>query len=248
MREENMFNLEQAIANWRRTMLAAGIKSPAPMDELELHLREEIERLMKAGMSGQAAFNSAVQSMGQPATLQHEFAKTGASKWTRLQRLKGALLRFIGIPHPATALADSAQDILEMSGKEALGFHHDFIGTEHVLLALLNVKSGTVSGVLQSLGVDHKTVRDKIEKIVAGWPQPVGHALSYTSRVKKALQLAGAEARAMNQTRVGPEHIFLGLLQEGGGVAALVLKTLGVSSRDAREEIVENLDRNQPGA
>jgi hypothetical protein len=243
-----MFDLEQAIANWRRQMQSAGIKAPAPLDELELHLREEIERQMDAGMNGQAAFENAIQSMGQPATLQHEFAKAGAAKGTSLQSLKGALLRFMGVPHPAPALADSAQDILEMSGKEALGFHHDFIGTEHVLLALLNVKSGTVSGVLQSLGVDHKIVRDKIEKIVAGWPHPVGYALSYTPRVKKALQLAGAEARAMNQTRVGPEHIFLGLLQEGSGVAALVLKTLGVSSRDAREEILENLGRNQPGA
>jgi hypothetical protein len=72
-----MFNLEQAILEWRRRMLAADIKSPAPMDELEIHLREEIERQMKSGLSAEEAFEAASQRLGQPGALTEEFAKVG---------------------------------------------------------------------------------------------------------------------------------------------------------------------------
>jgi len=74
-----MFNLEQAILEWRRRMLAADIKSPAPMDELEIHLREEIERQMKSGLSAQEALEAASQRLGQASALKEEFAKVGAT-------------------------------------------------------------------------------------------------------------------------------------------------------------------------
>src|SRR5216684_4057 len=74
-----MFNLEQAILEWRRRMLAADIKSPAPMDELEIHLREEIERQMKSGLSAQEALEAASQRLGQASALKEEFSKVGAT-------------------------------------------------------------------------------------------------------------------------------------------------------------------------
>ena len=241
-----MFDLEQAIAEWRRQMLAAGINSPVPLEELESHLREEVEMQVRSGASLEQAFEMAVQSIGQPAALKNEFARAAATKWTRLQRLKGALSRWVGGPHQyADALTDGARDILEIGRKEALGFHHDFIGTEHVLLGLLESKTGVVPSVLQRMGVDHTIVRDEIEKIVGNGPvHAVAHTLPYTPRVKKALQLAGTEARAMNQAQVGSEHLFLGLLLEGGGVAALVLKTLGINIQTARDEIRRELGRS----
>jgi hypothetical protein len=245
-----MFNLEQKILEWRRQMLAVGVRNQNVLDELESHLREDVERQMQSGVSAEQAFYTAAQSIGQPAALQDEFAKAGATKGTRLQKWKEALLVFMGFPLPfPNALTAEARETLELGGKEALGFHHDFIGTEHVLLGLLELKAGVVRGVLQRMGVDHKTVRTEIAKIVGPWPMhQTMRTPPYTPRVKRALVLAGSEAKALRQTHVGPEHIFLGLLREGGGVAAVVLKSLGVNMQTARAEIFKELGRNRPGA
>src|SRR5436309_14918739 len=110
-----MFNLDEAIADWRRRMFAAGMKNPGALDELESHLREEVERRMRSGMSAEQAFEIAVRCLGQPAALQNEFAKAGATARTRLQRLKASLLRFFGAPLPAlAALTAGAREILEL--------------------------------------------------------------------------------------------------------------------------------------
>jgi hypothetical protein len=244
-----VFDLEQAILEWRRRMLDAGVKSPAPLEELESHLREDIERQIQAGTSAEQAVAIAAQRFGQAETLQREFAKARANKETRWRRVKQALGRFIGIPVTSPiALSAGSREILELGGKEALGFHHDFIGTEHVLLGLLEAKAGVVRGVLQKMGVDDKIVRSEIEKVVGNGPeQQTGRTLRYTPRVTKALELAGTEARGMKQNEVGVEHIFLGLLGEGSGVAALVLKNLGVNIQTARQEILRELGGRQSG-
>jgi ATP-dependent Clp protease ATP-binding subunit ClpC len=161
--------------------------------------------------------------------------------------LKAAFLRFIGIQVQSPnldQLTPAAHEILALGGKEALGFGHDFIGTEHVLLGLLEFEPGIVPAVLRKMGVDLKVVRNEIEKIVG--PGPVGnstHTPPYTPRVKRALRLANAEARSLKQTHVDAEHIFLGLCKENGGVAAMVLKALGVNIERAREEIELELRR-----
>jgi hypothetical protein len=242
-----MFNLEQAIKGWRRRMLDAGVKDPNILDELESHLREDVERRMQAWLGEEDAFEIAARSIGRPAALQIEFAKSGATNGTRLQRLKCALLGFIGIPLPfPRALTAAARETLELGGKEALGFHHDFIGTEHVLLGLLELKTGVARGVLRKLGVNPQIVRSEIEKIVGVGPsQRATRALPYTPRVKKALKIAGSEARSLNTNHVDAEHVFLGLLLEGSGVAALVLKTLGVDIQRARAAVLKELGRNQ---
>jgi hypothetical protein len=242
-----MFNLELAIAEWRQQMLAVGIKTPGALDELESHLRDDVEQRMRLGAGAQEAFEIAVRQIGRPGALRKEFAKI--NRKTRLQRLKGGLLRFLGVSAaPPNAYTVGAREILELGGKEALGFHHDFIGTEHLLLGLLELKTEIVPTVLQRIGVDHTVVRAEIEKIVGvGLPQLNPSALRYTPRVKKALELAGEEARAQNRTRVSAEHIFLGLMLEGGGVAALVLRNLGVNAGSIRGEILKELGRNQPG-
>ena len=245
-----MFSLEQAISDWRRQLLVAGVKAPNVLDELESHLRDDVETQMRSGMGAQEAFEFAVQRIGQPAAIQKEFAIAGGKTVMWLRRFKAVLLKVIGVgfPYPSV-FTTNALEILELGGKEARDFRHDFIGTEHVLLGLLESKTGVVPVVLQRMGVDDRIVRSEIQKIVANWPvQQTFHSLPYTPRVKKALALAGAEARAMNQTHIGAEHIFLGLLREGGGVAALVLKTLGVNTRTVRNEILLQLGRDQSGA
>jgi hypothetical protein len=91
-----MFNLEQSITDWRRQMLAAGIKTPVPLEELESHLREEIERQMKTGLNPQDAFTSAVQKIGQAGILKTEFAKAGG---IIPERLKQFFFTLAGIPY-----------------------------------------------------------------------------------------------------------------------------------------------------
>jgi hypothetical protein len=242
-----MFDIETAIADWRRQMLAAGVKNPNVLEELESHLREDMELQMRTGLSAEQAFGIAVQRIGQPAALRDEFAKSSAAKGTRLQRWRYVLWRFIGLPLPSpNVFAFDVRETLELGRQEALAFHHDFIGTEHVLLGLLESKTGVVRNVLRKMGVDHKIIRGEIEKVVGlGSAQQVPHALPYTPRVKKALKIAGSEARSLNRKHIRAEHIFLGLLREGGGVAALVLKNLGVDIRAARAAVVDELGRNQ---
>lgn len=242
-----MFDLNQSIAEWRRQMAAGGIQESAVLDELESHLRDEFERQLQSASSPQEAFEIAVRRIGQPGALQNEFAIAETNKETRLQWLKNTLLSFLGVPpaYPNTFTA-SAQRTLELGGREALGFHHDFIGTEHVLLGLLELETGVVANVLAKMGVDHRVVRSEIEKIVGNGPtQQFATTLPYTPRTKKALELAGKEARTFNHDRVSPEHIFLGLLLEGSGVAALVLKNLGVNIQTAREQTLRELGGNQ---
>lgn len=96
-----MFDLDQAIAEWRKQMLAAGIQSPVPLDELEMHLRDEIERQTQSGLSAQLAFESAVQRIGQAKTLKSEFAKTDRTKAMARRGLK----RFLIIVFSASVVA-----------------------------------------------------------------------------------------------------------------------------------------------
>ena len=141
-----------------------------------------------------------------------------------------------------------AQQVLALARKEAERFHQNFVGTEHLLLGLIRLGQGVAVNVLGRMGLDLDTVRKEVEKQVGGVrdQQVIGH-IPYTPRVKKVLALAGKEARALNHTYVGTEHILLGLLLEGDGVAARVLKTLGVDTEKTRVEILRELDPNSTG-
>lgn len=138
-----------------------------------------------------------------------------------------------------------AQQVLALARKEADRFHHNFVGTEHLLLGLIKLGQGTAVIVLQKLGLDLETTRLEVEKQVGTGPdQKFFGAVPYTPRVKKVLALAAKEAKALNHTYVGTEHILLGLLHEGDGVAARVLKNLGVDTDKTRKEILNELDPN----
>ena len=138
-----------------------------------------------------------------------------------------------------------AQQVLALSRKEADRFHHNFVGTEHLLLGLIALGQGTAVNVLQKMGLDLETVRVEIERQVGTGPdQKMIGNIPYTPRVKKVLMLAGKEARSLNHTYVGTEHILLGLLREGDGVAARVLRNLEVDIEQTRLEILKELDPN----
>ena len=235
-----MFNLEQSITEWRQQMQSAGIKSPATLEELESHLREEIELQMRAGLSARSAFDTSVAQIGRPALLKDEFAKTGEARWL-LERLKTLLgLNKIVVPFAATA-----RQSLGVAAHEARGFHHNFIGTEHVLLGLIKFESGMVTKVLRRLKVEDRAVRVEIEKWVGkGSVHEIPAILPYTPRVKNALRLAAREARALNHSRINPEHIFLGLILEGDGVAWRALTHLGIQIENARRELLAEMREN----
>src|SRR5438876_3816038 len=138
-----------------------------------------------------------------------------------------------------------AQQVLALARKEADRFNHNFVGTEHLLLGLIKLGQGVAVNVLQKLGLDLGTVRREVEKQVGTGPdQKMIGNIPYTPRVKKVLALAGKEAKNLNHTYVGTEHILLGLLREGDGVAARVLKNLDVDIEQTRNEILKELDPN----
>ncbi|MGI8603963.1 MAG: ATP-dependent Clp protease ATP-binding subunit [Verrucomicrobiales bacterium] len=138
-----------------------------------------------------------------------------------------------------------AQQVLALARKEADRFNHNYVGTEHLLLGLIKLGQGVAVNVLQKMSLDLETVRLEVEKQVGtGSDQQMMGNIPYTPRVKKVLALAGKEARALNHSYVGTEHILLGLLREGEGVAARVLKSLDVDIERTRQEILKELDPN----
>src|ERR1700741_2033014 len=138
-----------------------------------------------------------------------------------------------------------AHQVLALARKEAERFNHNYVGTEHLLLGLIKLGQGVAVNVLQKMGLDLETVRMEVEKQVGSGPETkmVGN-IPYTPRVKKVLALAGKEAKSLNHSYVGTEHILLGLLREGEGVAARVLKDLEVDPARTRNEILKELDHN----
>ena len=138
-----------------------------------------------------------------------------------------------------------AQQVLALARKEADRFNHNYVGTEHLLLGLIKLGQGVAVNVLQKMSLDLETVRMEVEKQVGSGPETQSQGnIPYTPRVKKVLALAGKEAKALNHSYVGTEHILLGLLREGDGVAARVLKNLEVDIERTRNEILRELDPN----
>src|ERR1700736_3422601 len=137
------------------------------------------------------------------------------------------------------------QQVLALARKEAERFNHNYVGTEHLLLGLIKLGQGVAVNVLHKMGLDLERVRMEVERHVG--PHPATNRIGnipHTPRVKKVLALAAKEAKALNHSYVGTEHILLGLLREGEGVAARVLKNLEVDPARARNEILKELDPN----
>jgi ATP-dependent Clp protease ATP-binding subunit ClpC len=138
-----------------------------------------------------------------------------------------------------------AQQVLALARKEADRFNHNYIGTEHVLLGLIKLGQGVAVSVLQRMGLDLESVRMEVEKEVGTGPnQKSSPNIPYTPRVKKVLALANKEAKQLNHSYVGTEHILLGLLREGDGMASRVLTSLSVDLQTTRNEVLAEIDPN----
>jgi hypothetical protein len=242
-----MFNFEHSISEWRRQMQSAGVRNPDIVDELESHLREDWARRVHSGESDEQAFDGAVQGVGQASLLKHEFAKL--VKWAWLKKLKDVIAgAFVPVSSLST-FTPGAQWTLELARQEAPRLNHGFIGTEHVLLGLLALEDGVVPNVFKKLGLDREHVRRQIENCVSIFPlSKMPDRIPYTPRVEKSLRLAAREAKVSQNASVGAEHLLLGLLLEGDGVAGRVLRDFGLNPETTREEIMREVDRNRRGS
>ncbi|MEE8141729.1 MAG: ATP-dependent Clp protease ATP-binding subunit [Planctomycetota bacterium] len=143
---------------------------------------------------------------------------------------------------------DRARKVMALARKEAQRFNHDFIGTEHILLGLVQEGSGVAANVLKNIGVDGNKIRAEIEKHVQSGPSMVTMGqLPFTPRAKKVLELSQEEANELGHNYIGTEHLLLGLIRENDGVAAQVLLDLGVKLEDVKNEVLELLGADVSG-
>ncbi len=137
---------------------------------------------------------------------------------------------------------DRARKVMNLGRQEAQRLNHDYIGTEHILLGLVQEGSGVAANVLRNLDIDLKKIRLELEKFVkSGSPTMTVGQLPFTPRAKRVLELSAEEANNLNHNYIGTEHLLLGLLREQEGYAARVLLSLGVKLEDVREEVMEIL-------
>ena len=141
--------------------------------------------------------------------------------------------------------SERARRVLSLAQEEAQRFNHNYIGTEHILLGLVRETEGVAARVLSSLAVDLSKVRSAVEFIIGRGEKPAQGEIGLTPRAKKVVELAVDEARRMNHTYIGTEHLLIGLLREGEGVAAGVLESLGVTLDKVRAETHRILSHNQ---
>ena len=372
-----MFELESAIWEWRREMMASGVNASEILDEIEAHLRDHVQNQVAIGASEEAAFKTAIANLGDAATLAKEFAQNDRGKsspprflqtayWVTAlllllintctllvfqlssrQRLVGivgvvlvtcylasvprwlksrcarsvhsvgiivkavanllwvcpvvALLAAKGVIHmepgivpmvlvwcvymavvltvvafgfnerpegdpggnaasrlepkpgptlspraggdfnllPAAAVDPIMEQCLRVAREEASRLGHEFIGTEHLLLAILKLAGGPLTNLLRKTGLSSEVVRRQVEALIRPTLEQ-SHSTReapFTPRARKALRLAAREAKRMKHSLVGVEHLFLGLLSEGSGIGAQALRKLGVHIETARWEI-----------
>ncbi len=143
---------------------------------------------------------------------------------------------------------ERARKVIVLAKEEARRFNHDYIGTEHLLLGLIREGEGVAAAVLQKLGLSLESIRLEVEKLVQPGPTTqIQGDVPFTPRSKKALELAAEEARALGHNYIGTEHLLLGLIREGEGVASQVLLNLGLDLNRVRSEIMELLGSATPG-
>ena len=141
---------------------------------------------------------------------------------------------------------DRAKKVMSFARQEAMKFNHEYIGTEHILLGLVQEGSGVAANVLKNMTVDLEKIRHEVEKIVKTGPSMVTMGqLPFTPRAKKVLELSMEEASQLSHNYIGTEHLLLGLIRENEGIAAQVLMNLGVKLDEVRDEVLEFLGASE---
>jgi len=142
---------------------------------------------------------------------------------------------------------ERAREVMTLATEEAQRFNHNYIGTEHLLLGLIRQEEGVAAKVLNNLGVELTKVRSAVEFIIGRGDRKVIGEIGLTPRAKKVIALAGDESRRLGHHYVGTEHLLLGLVREGEGIAAGVLESLGAPLETVRAETLKVLVGGAPG-
>src|SRR5437867_7361037 len=145
---------------------------------------------------------------------------------------------------------DRVRRVLHLAREEAARLHHEYVGTEHILLGLIREGEGVAATVLTNLNVDLEEISRRIEETVKKGTAAgsAGPDLPYTSRAKKILEFAMSEARELNHRYVGTEHLLLGVLREEKGIGAQVLTDAGINLEEARGEVLRLLATEMPAS
>ena len=143
---------------------------------------------------------------------------------------------------------DRARRVVVLAQEEARMLNHNYIGTEHILLGLIHEGEGVAAKALESLGISLDAVRQQVEEIIGQGQQAPSpsEGIPFTPRAKKVLELSLRESLQLGQNYIGTEHILLGLIREGDGVAAQVLVSLGCDLNRARQQVIQLL-HGHPG-
>jgi ATP-dependent Clp protease ATP-binding subunit ClpC len=141
---------------------------------------------------------------------------------------------------------DRARRVVALAQDEARRLNHDYIGTEHILLGLIHEGGGVAAGALESLGISLHVVRQEVEQIIGRGRQAPSGPIPFTPRAKKVLELSLREALQIGHNYIGTEHILLGLIREGDGVAAQVLVKLGADLNRVRPRVIELISGQEP--
>jgi len=136
---------------------------------------------------------------------------------------------------------DRARSVVVFAQEEARMLNHDYIGTEHILLGLIHEGEGVAAKALESLGISLEAVRSQVEEIIGRRDSAPTSHIPFTPRAKKVLELSLREAIQLGHNYIGTEHILLGLIREGEGVAAQVLQKLGAELKRVRQKVTELL-------
>src|ERR1700733_8829931 len=141
---------------------------------------------------------------------------------------------------------DRARRVVVLAQEEARMLNHNYIGTEHILLGLIHEGEGVGAKALESLGISLEAVRQQVEEIIGQGQQVPSEEVPFTPRAKKGLELSLGEALQLGHTYIGTEHILLGLIREGDGVAAQVLVKLGANLNQVRQQVITLVSGHQP--
>ncbi len=136
---------------------------------------------------------------------------------------------------------DRARRVVVLAQEEARMLDHNYIGTEHILLGLIHEGEGVAAKALESLGISLDAVRQQVEEIIGRGQQALSGHIPFTPRAKKVLELSLREALQLSHDYIGTEHILLGLIREGDGVAAQVLVRLGADLNRVRQQVIQLL-------
>src|SRR3989337_1324098 len=142
---------------------------------------------------------------------------------------------------------ERARKVLTMAPEEAQRFNHNYIGTERLLLGLVREGDGVAARVLGNMGVQLPKVRSAVEFIIGRGETMITGEIGLTPRAKKVIELAVDEARRLNHHHIGTEHLLLGLVREGEGIAAGVLESLGVNLEKVRSQVIQVVSQSGPG-